>query len=82
MLYLSLLNFAKASFLEVNDDMENGNYLTGFREHHNTQNSLLKMIESWKTRLNHGSTVVVMIMDLAKVFDGPKCALLLVNLKV
>ena len=27
-------------------------YLTGFSKNHNTQNSLLKMIESWKDRLN------------------------------
>ena len=44
-------------------------------------NSLLRVIESWKTRLNNGSTVGVMIMDLAKTFDGPNRAPLLVKLK-
>ena len=44
-------------------------YVTGFRKNHNTQNSLLRMIESWKTKLNNGSKVGVIIMDLSKDFD-------------
>ena len=34
-------------------------YLTGFRKNHNTQNSLLKMIESRKAKLNNGSIIGV-----------------------
>ena len=41
-------------------------YLTGVRENHNTQNSLLRMIKSWKTKLNNGSKVGLIIMDLLK----------------
>ena len=44
-------------------------YVTGFRKNHNTQNSLLRMIESWKAKLNNGSKVGVIIMDLSKDFD-------------
>ena len=44
-------------------------YLRGFRKNHNTQNSLLRMIESWKIRQNNGSKVGIMIMDLSKAFD-------------
>ena len=35
-----------------------------------TQNSLLRMIESLKTKLNNGSKVGVIIMDLSKAFDS------------
>ena len=56
-------------------------YLTGFRKNHNTQNSLLSMIESWKFRLNNGSKVGVTIMDLSKAFDSLNHELLLTRLK-
>ena len=56
-------------------------YLTGFRKNHNTQNSLLRMIESWKVRLNNGSKVGVIIMDLSKAFDSLNHELLLAKLK-
>ena len=50
--------------------MENkfSKYFTGFHKNHNTQNSLLEMIESWKDRLSNGSAVEVIIMDLSKAF--------------
>ena len=52
--------------------MENkfSKYFTGFRKNHNTQNSLLEMIESWKDRLSNGSAVEVIIMDLSKAFGS------------
>ena len=56
-------------------------YLTGFWKNHNTQNSLLRMIESWKVRLNNGSNVGVIIMDLSKAFDSLNHELLIVKLK-
>ena len=55
--------------------------LTGFRKNHNTPNSVLKMIESWKVRLNNGSKVGVTIMDLSKAFDSLNHELLLTKLK-
>ena len=45
-------------------------HLTGFRKNHNTQNSLLKMIESRKAKLNNSSKIGVIIMDLSKAFDN------------
>ena len=56
-------------------------YLTGFQENHNTQNSLLRMIESWRFRLNNGAKVGVIIMDLSKAFDSLNHELLLKKLK-
>ena len=56
----TLRNFAELLesiiYLQLNDYMENkfSKYLTGFRKNHNTQNSLLRMIESWKANLNNG----------------------------
>ena len=51
--------------------MENkfSRYLTDFGKNHNTQNFLLRMIESWKAKLNNGSKVGVIIMGLSKAFD-------------
>ena len=72
----TLSNFAKSSesiiYLQLNYYMDNkfSKYLTGFRKNHNTQNSLLRMIESWKAKLNNGSKVGVIIMDLSKTFDS------------
>ena len=72
----TLSNFAKLfeSFIysQLNDYIENkfSKYLTGFRKNHNTQNSLLRMIESWKAKLNNGSKVGVIITDLSKAFDS------------
>ena len=52
--------------------MENkfSKYFTGFHKNHNTQNSLLEMIEPWKDRLSNGSAVEVIIMDLSKAFGS------------
>ena len=71
-----LSNFAKLFENIINSQlnhyMENkfSKCLTGFRKNHNTQNSLLRMIESWKATLNNGSKVGVTIMDLSKAFDS------------
>ena len=56
-------------------------YLTDFRKNHNRQNSLLSMIESSKVRLNNGSKVGVIIMDLCKGFDSLNHELLLAKPK-
>ena len=54
---------------------------TGFRKNHNTQNSLLRMIESWKVRQNNGSKVGIMIMELSRDFDSLNHELLPTKLK-
>ena len=83
----TLSNFTKLFesnlFTQLNRHMQNtfSKYLTGFRKNHNTQNSLLRMIESWKVRLNNGSKVGVIIMDLSKAFDSLNHKLLLTKLK-
>ena len=83
----TLSNFTKLFesilFTQLNRHMQNkfSKYLTDFRKNYNTQNSLLRMIESWKVRLNNGSKVVVIIMDLSKAFDSLKHELLLAKLK-
>ena len=70
----TLSNFAKLfeSFIysQLNDYIENefSKYLTGFRKNHNTQNSLLRIIESWKAKLNNESKVGVTIIGLIKSF--------------
>ena len=75
----TLSNFTKLfesiPFTQLNRYMQNKfrKNLTGFRKNHNTQNSLLRMIESWK--------VGVMIMDLSKAFDSLKHELLLTKRK-
>ena len=83
----TLSNFTKRFesilFTQLNGYMQNkfSKYLMGFRKNHNTQNFLLRMIESWKFRLNNGSKVGVIIMDLSKAFDRLNHALLLTKLK-
>ena len=56
-------------------------YLAGFGKNHNTVNSFSRMIESWKVRLNNGSKVGVIIMDLSKAFDSLNHWLLLAKFK-
>ena len=56
-------------------------YLTGFRKNHGTQHTLLKMIETWKTKLNTGHKVGVIYMDLSKAFDSLRHELLIAKLR-
>ena len=53
-------------------------YLCGFRKKHNSQYSLLKMIESWKKQLENGEKKGLIFKDLSKAFGT---SLLLVKLK-
>ena len=53
-------------------------YLRGFRKNHGTQYALLKMIETWKTKLNVAG---VIYMDLSKAFDSLNHELLIAKLK-
>ena len=75
--------FDSIIYSQLNDYMKNkfSKYLTGFRKNHNTQNSLLRMIESWKVKLNNGSKVGVIIIDLSKAFDNLNHDLLLAKLE-
>ena len=40
--------------------------LTGFRKPHGTQHSLLTMLEKWKRRIDNGSYVSALFIDLSK----------------
>ena len=75
--------FESIIYSQLNDYMENkfSKYLTGFPKNHSTQSSLLRMIESWKAKLNNGSKVGVIIMNLSKAFDDLNHDLLSVKLE-
>ena len=55
--------------------------LTGFRKNHNTQHSLLKMLELWKKSLDQRKSVSAIFMDLSKAFDTLNHDLLLAKLE-
>ena len=84
----TLSNFTKLFesilFTQPNGYMQNkfSKYLTDFRKNRNTQNSLFRMNESWKFRLNNGLKVGVIIRNLSKAFDSLNHELLLAKLKV
>ena len=71
--------FESILFTQLNSYMQDkfSNYLTCFRKNQNTQNSLLRMIKSWKVRLNNRSKVGVIIMNVSKAFDSLNHELLL-----
>ena len=53
-----------------------------FRKNHNTEHSLLKMLEKWKVVLDKGYNIGAISMDLSKAFDTPNHELLLAKLNV
>ena len=56
-------------------------YLTGFWKSHGTQHALLKMIETWKTKLNIGHKVGGIYVDLSKALDSLNNELLSAKLR-
>ena len=55
----------------INEYIEpfSSNLLTGFRKNHNTQHSLLKMLESFKEPLDKSNSVSAIFMEVTKAFD-------------
>ena len=43
--------------------------VTGFRKSHNTQHSLILMLEKWKKALDKEENVSAIFMDLSKAFN-------------
>ena len=70
-------------FNQINEYIEPflSNLLTGFRENHNTQHRLLKMLEKWKEALDKSNFVDAIFMDLSKAFDTLNHDLLIVKLE-
>ena len=56
-------------------------YLIGFQINYKTHNSLLRMMKSWKIRLNNGLKVGMIIMNLSKAFHSLNHEMLLRKLK-
>ena len=63
--------FEKLIFKQIEEYIEPflSKHLTGFRKNHNTQNSLLYMLEKWKESLDQKKVIGAIYMDLSKAFD-------------
>ena len=75
--------FERLLYNQQNEFMETkfSELLTDFRENHNTQYALIRMIENWKTQLNKRKKISVIIKDLSKAFDTLNHNLLVAKLK-
>ena len=75
--------FERIIYNQINEYIEPflSNLLTGFRKNHNTQHSLLKMLESFKEALDKGNSVSAIFMDLSKAFDTLNHDLLIAKLE-
>ena len=60
--------FERVIYKQVNEYIEPflSKVITGFRKNHNTQHSLLKMLENFKEALDKGNSVCAIFMDLSK----------------
>ena len=56
-------------------------FLTDFRKNHNTQHSLLKMLELWTESLDKGDSGGAIFIDLSKAFDTLNHVLLIAKLE-
>ena len=63
--------FERIIYNQINEYIEpfSSKLLTEFRKNHNTQHSLLKMLESFKEALDKGNSVSAVFMDLSKALD-------------
>ena len=55
--------------------------LTGFRKLHDTQHSLLTILEKWKRGIDNGGHVSALFIDLSKTFNTTNHDLMLAKLK-
>ena len=63
--------FERISYNQINEYIEPflSKLQTGFCKNHNTQHSLLKMLENVKEALDKGNSVSTIFMDLCKAFE-------------
>ena len=75
--------FERLIYNQINEYIEPflSKILTGFRKSHNTQHSLLKMLENFKKTLDKGNSVSVIFVDLSKAFDILNLDLLIAKLE-
>ena len=64
-------DFARLICNQLNEFIETkfSKFFPGFRKNHNTQYTLLRMIENWKAQLNKRNKIGVIIMGLSTAFD-------------
>ena len=60
--------FESILFSQLNYYMKN-KFSIYLRKNHNSENSLLSILESLKAKPNNGSNVGVIVMDISKFFD-------------
>ena len=75
--------FERVIYKQINSYMEDkrSKYITGFTKAHGTQQSLITMLQKWKSVLDKGEYVCCLFMHLSKVFDTINRDFLLAQLK-
>ena len=63
--------FDRVIYKQINNFMENkiSNCVTGFRKSHDTQHSLIVILEKWKKALDEEENMSAIFRDLSKAFD-------------
>ena len=62
-------------------DPKSSKYITGFRKNRKIQHALLKITETWRSKLNCGNKIGALIINLSKSFDTINHDLFLSKLK-
>ena len=75
--------FKRKIYKQITNYMENklSKCITGFRKSHGTQDSLIPMLETWKSALDKDENVCVLFMDFSKAFNTINHDLLSAKLK-
>ena len=74
--------FERIIYKQINIYMQDKlpKYITGFRNSHGTQHSLMTILQNWKSALDKGENICALFMDLSKAFDTINHNLLLAKL--